>query len=90
MPQNLPPVPEPDLGPPAWLKSVVIGLFFASVELTVELMVLGPAATPWLSLALLVTVGLLAHTVISLRNHKRRQAWYARWGTLKQAAERAE
>lgn len=81
MPQTLPPVPDPDLGPPAWLKSLVVGLFFASLELTAELVVLGPQmAKPWLSLTLLCTVGLLAHTVFTLHNLKRREEWYARWG----------
>ncbi|WP_404378605.1 hypothetical protein [Caenispirillum salinarum] len=87
MPQNLPPAPEPDLGPPAWLKSLVIGLLVASVELTAELMVLGPAATPWLSLTLLCTTMLLARTVFSVLEHKRREAWNARRDGAGQAAE---
>ncbi|EKV26459.1 hypothetical protein C882_2751 [Caenispirillum salinarum AK4] len=87
MPQTLPPAPEPDLGPPAWLKSLVIGLLVASFELTAELMILGPAATPWLSLTLLCAVGLLAHTVFSVLDHKRRGAWSERRDGAGQAAE---
>lgn len=60
----------PDLGPPIWLKAIVIALGAASFELTAELALLGPeGANPWVSVTLLCLtyLGVTATLTIAAR-----------------------
>lgn len=88
MPQNLPPIPEPDLGAPPALKALVFALIAASFELTLELMLFGSdAANPWVSLVMLGVVYLIAYPLLNAHHQRQLQEWRARWGAYRQAAE---
>ncbi|GAA0582735.1 hypothetical protein [Caenispirillum bisanense] len=87
MPQSLPPIPEPDLGPPPALRAFVLSLGAAAGELTLELMILGVAlANPWVSLALLGIVYLVLYPLLNARDARLRREWRARWGVVGSAA----
>lgn len=80
MPQTLPRPPEPDLGPPIWLKALVIALLVASAELTAELALLGTeGANPWVSVVLLCLTYLGATAAFTALNRRREARWKARW-----------
>lgn len=88
MPQNLPPIPEPDLGAPPALKAIVFALAAAAFELTLELMLLGvEGADPWVSLVMLGVVYLIAYPLLNAQHRRQREQWRARWGYHGQAAE---